>query len=100
MTTGKIIKTQPVVPTESWTIAPNPTTGMVNLTLSLTEGKDVEFELLSAEGKKLMQQRLSANSGKSTTILNLGKDTRLSPGIYYLKATGIDALGVKKVIVR
>ncbi len=100
MNAGKISIPPPVIPTQSWTIAPNPTTGMVNLTLSLTQGKDVEFELLSAEGKKLMQQRMSVNRGKSTSILNLGKDTKLSPGIYYLKATGIDALGMKKVIIR
>jgi len=68
--------------------------------MSLKHGKDILFELLTADGNKISLKKLNALSGKHTNKLNLNEGNRLSKGIYYLQALGMDRNPIKQVIIR
>ncbi len=83
---------------DSWEITPNPCDGQIRVNLSLAQAKSLQFELVGVDGKVLLQQTVAAVSGKSTYTLD--KHLKLTKGIYYLQAIGIDGGEVKKVMVR
>ncbi len=96
---GTISDAASIVSSDSWNVVPNPTKdGLVKVVLSLAKGKKVQFELTSLEGKLLMQQTTVFPVGNSSIVLDLQKQVRLTPGIYYLKAIGVDGVNIKQVL--
>ena len=84
---------------DSWNVSPNPTKdGLVKVALSLASEKKVLFELTNLEGKLLLQQANNFPIGNSSMVLDLQRQVRLSPGVYYLKAKGIDGVSTKQVL--
>ena len=98
---GKIIqqKNNSVYTTDSWKVTPNLTQGIINVNVQLTKAKKVHFDLLNAEGKIVMSQSAQLPAGISDTRFDLQRDQRLAAGIYYLKASGIEGNGIRKIIL-
>ena len=96
---GTISDAASIVSADSWNVVPNPTRdGLVKVAFSLAKAKKIQFELTSLEGKLLMQQANDFPIGNSSIVLDLQKQVRLAPGIYYLKAIGVDGVNTKQVL--
>ncbi|MEO5893136.1 MAG: PKD domain-containing protein [Ferruginibacter sp.] len=85
--------------TESWTITPNPTQGIVQLNTRLLQEKSINIKLLSADGKTILSQYNHLPKGISTTRINLEKNARLAAGIYFIKVSGMDGKSVEKIML-
>ncbi len=89
-----------ILNTNSWTVSPNPSDGNVVINFSLNESKSINFCLTSIDGKIVATNSMIASKGKNSIILNLNKQARLTPGIYFLKADGLDVNDTKKLLIR
>ena len=99
-TNGKIAgSTVNAINMDNWNVAPNPSNGVVKTNLSLTQSKDIQFQLTTLEGKVIMTKKVSALKGNSTNTLNLQQQTKLAAGVYYLKAVGIEGETTKWIII-
>ena len=86
------------LPTESWTVAPNPTTnGEIHVQMNLSNNKLIVLRLLDQSGNLLYTKQVEGIKGANQFLL---KEVKLSSGIYYLQALGVDGETVKKVMVR
>ena len=61
--------------------------------------KTILFKLSDAQGRIIFQQSCAAVKGNNTFNINLKKNKALAVGIYFLKATGIEGEGVKKLVL-
>jgi len=72
-------------------IYPNPNDGLFNLTLESVKSEMITLELLSLDGKKLAEKKLSHSSGKQ--IIQFGK-AHLASGVYNVCVH----LGLKQIV--
>ena len=99
-TNGKIAgSTVNAINVDKWNVVPNPSNGVVKANLSLTQSKDIQFQLTTLEGKVIMTKKVSALKGNSTNTLNLQQQTKLAAGVYYLKAVGIEGENTKRIVI-
>ena len=89
-----------LVTNETWSLAPNPTDGVITISLLSKENKTINFLLTDNTGKTFLNKKAEVIKGANTFKLNLREQNRLTSGTYYLNAKGLDAEKVKKVIVR
>jgi len=85
---------------ENWNVSPNPSNGLVKANLSLTQDKDIQFELTTQDGKVMMVKKVSVAKGNTSNTLNLQQQTKLAAGVYYLKAIGVDGENAKRIIIK
>ncbi|MBL0358630.1 MAG: right-handed parallel beta-helix repeat-containing protein [Chitinophagaceae bacterium] len=100
--TGKIIKAGSNTPdftSESWTVTPNPSHGMVQVNLQLLKEKDIRIKLLDAAGKTVLIQNNRLPAGNSSIRINLEKTNPLAAGSYYMEISGIEGNRVKKIML-
>ena len=94
----------PKVKDESFSVSPNPTTGNIRVRIVSNTNKVVTFELSNVQGKVLLQERFQSPSfggvGEAVYSINLNKNGKLSTGIYFLKAIGLDGENVKRIIMK
>ena len=84
---------------DNWNVVPNPSNGVVKTNLSLTQSKDIQFQLTTVDGKVIMNKKVSALKGNSTNTLNLQQQAKLAAGVYYLKAVGIEGENTKRIVI-
>jgi hypothetical protein len=82
----------------NWSVTPNPTSGIVWLTLSIPKKQQVSMVLTSADGRIVWKEERELPAGVSKRLINLQSNKKLSSGIYYLQLPGIDA-SVKKLVL-
>ena len=81
---------------DSWSVVPNPVTdGLIHVQMTLKDKKKIVFSLTDNTGKVILTKPVEANKGSNTFILKTVGN--ISPGIYYLKAGGVE--GVKQLII-
>ncbi len=85
---------------EHWEISPNPCNGNLQLNTSLKKEKEILFELVTPDGKRLFRKKLNILEGIQTSELNLNERNNLSKGVYFLQAVGVDGNSIKKVFIR
>jgi alpha-tubulin suppressor-like RCC1 family protein len=86
--------------TEQWSVSPNPNNGNIKVNLFSAVNKKLTFVITNAQGKMLYTQSFEAVSGNNIYHLNLNKNTKLSAGIYFLKAVGLEGENVKRIMVK
>jgi len=99
-TIGKINSAPEFASKENWQVSPNPTSGEVKVDLSLKSNKSIRFQLTTFDGRIVFQKEIEVVKGNSSNELNLSKQSRLSAGIYFLKAVGIDGVNVKQIEIQ
>ena len=89
-----------IVNNETWNLAPNPTDGVITINLLSKENKTINFLLTDLTGRTLLSKKVEVIKGTNSFKLNLQSQNRIVAGTYYLKAIGLEADKIKKVIVR
>jgi len=85
---------------ETWSINPNPSSGILNITMNLKTSKSLCFELTNMLGKHIIDYKTNLSSGKSNLMIDFNKNGKLSKGIYMLKAIGLNGVAVKQVAIQ
>ena len=84
---------------DNWEILPNPSSGSVQIKWQTEQSKTVSLRLFTASGKLLSTQNIKAEA-HSIVPVHLDTKGKLLPGIYYLKANGLNDNSVKKIVIR
>lgn len=78
-------------------IYPNPSTGIVHLTISGLEGRRAEVSVLNVIGTVLYRETLTELNERSTKTLDLSK---FANGLYYVKLEADNSSQLCKLIIR
>jgi len=100
ITLQKAINSDLIVANETWNLAPNPTEGLITINLLSKDTKTINFILTDITGRTLLTKKADVIKGTNSFKFNLNEQNRIASGIYYLKATGLEADKVKKVVIR
>ncbi|RZK22883.1 MAG: T9SS type A sorting domain-containing protein [Hymenobacter sp.] len=95
-----IVRHQAVArPTEERTLVvyPNPSTGIVHLTISGLEGRRAEVSVLNVIGTVMYRETLTELNDHATKTLDLSK---FANGLYYVKLEADNATQLCKLIIR
>jgi hypothetical protein len=92
-------QTTPRAVTEERTLVvyPNPSTGIVHLTISGLEGRRAEVSVLNVIGTVMYRETLSELNEHSTKTLDLSK---FANGLYYVKLEADNSSQLCKLIIR
>jgi len=80
------------------TLFPNPATDNVRLRLDLRENQNVRIDVVDAAGR-IVQSPFSGmmTSGSQSILIDL--DSKMTPGMYFIRLSGKDGIAVRKLIV-
>jgi len=78
-------------------VYPNPSSGIVHLTISGFENRRVELRVLNVIGSVVYRELLTELSDRTTKTLDLSK---ISSGLYYIKLEGEDVSEMRKLVIR
>ncbi len=79
-----------------FTVSPNPTTGIVNINLSLAEVSDVRIEVLNLLGQTMQSQ----NIGKVASLNQAVELGNLAQGTYLLRVTIDGETAIRRVVLQ
>ncbi len=78
-------------------VYPNPSTGIVHLTISGLEGRKVEVSIINVIGTVMYHETLAELNERYTKTLDL---TRFANGLYYVKLEADNASQLCKLVIR
>ncbi|GAA4361144.1 hypothetical protein GCM10023185_28030 [Hymenobacter saemangeumensis] len=78
-------------------IYPNPTTGIIHLTINNLEGKKVELSVLNVIGTVMYRETLTELNDRYTKTLDLSK---FANGLYYVKLESEKNSQMCKLVIR
>ena len=78
-------------------VYPNPSTGIIHLTISGLEGRRAEVSVLNVIGTVMYRETLTELNEHSTKTLDL---TRFANGLYYVKLEADNSSQLCKLIIR
>ena len=78
-------------------VYPNPSTGIVHLTINGFENRRVELRVLNVIGSVVYRELLTELSDRTTKTLDLSK---IASGLYYIKLEGEDVSEMRKLVIR
>jgi hypothetical protein len=82
---------------EKLVIYPNPSTGIVHLTINNLEGKKVELSVLNVIGSVMYRETLTELNDRYTKTLDLSK---FANGLYYIKLESATYNQMSKLVIR
>lgn len=88
---------RPLLDDRTLVVFPNPSTGIVHLTISGLEGRKVEVTVLNVIGTVLYREALSDLSERATRTLDL---SRFANGLYYVKLEADNSSQLCKLVIR
>jgi hypothetical protein len=105
LATAKTITTQgthqavvrPTLDDKTLVVYPNPSTGIVHLTISGLEGRKVEVSVLNVIGTVMYHETLSELNERYTKTLDL---SRFANGLYYVKLEADNSSQLCKLVIR
>ncbi len=77
-------------------IYPNPSTGIVHLTINGQEGRRVELQVLNVIGSVIYRETMSDLNDRATKVLDL---SRFANGLYYVKLEGGGTNQMSKLVI-
>jgi hypothetical protein len=89
--TGRVAEERTLV------VYPNPSTGIIHLTISGLEGRRAEVSVLNVIGTVMYRETLSELNEHSTKTLDLSK---FANGLYYVKLEADNSSQLCKLIIR
>ncbi|MGI4887064.1 MAG: T9SS type A sorting domain-containing protein [Janthinobacterium lividum] len=78
-------------------VYPNPSTGIVHLTINGQEGRRVELQVLNVIGSVIYHETMTDLNDRATKVLDL---SRFANGLYYVKLEGSGANQMCKLVIR
>ena len=99
---GVVMKASPITivesPKETWTVSPNPTKdGVIKVQMNLKDKKIIVFRLIDNTGRVQMVKQVEGIKGISNIAMDINH--KLSDGVYYLQAIGVEGNKVKELII-
>lgn len=90
---------QPVKPIDDKTLLvyPNPSTGVVHLTINNLQGKKVELSVLNVIGSVMYRETLTELNDRYTKMLDLSK---FANGLYYVRLESDNTSQMCKLVIR
>jgi len=88
---------RPTLDDRTLVVYPNPSTGIVHLTISGLEGRKVEVTVLNVIGTVLYHETLTELNERYTKTLDL---SRFANGLYYVKLEADNASQLCKLVIR
>ncbi len=81
---------------QSFVVSPNPTSGIVNLSLTLANAADVRIEVLNTLGQTMQ----TLNAGKTVNISQNVDLSNMAQGSYFLRVTVDGETAIRRVVVQ
>lgn len=88
---------RPTLDERTLVVYPNPSTGIVHLTISGLEGRKVEVTVLNVIGTVMFRETLTELNERFTKTLDL---SRFANGLYYVKLEADNASQLCKLVIR
>ena len=88
---------RPTLDDKTLVVYPNPSTGIVHLTISGLEGRKVEVSVLNVIGTVMYHETLSELNERYTKTLDL---SRFANGLYYVKLEADNSSQLCKLVIR
>ncbi|MGI4740231.1 MAG: T9SS type A sorting domain-containing protein [Janthinobacterium lividum] len=88
---------RPVLDEHTLVVYPNPSTGIVHLTISGLEGRKVEVTVLNVIGTIMYRETMTELNDRFTKTLDL---SRFANGLYYVKLEADNASQLCKLVIR
>ncbi len=88
---------RPTLGDHTLVVYPNPSTGIVHLTISGMEGRKVELTVINVIGTVLYRETLTELNERYTKTLDL---SRFANGLYYVKLEADNASQLCKLVIR
>lgn len=88
---------RPTLSDHTLVVYPNPSTGIVHLTISGMEGRKVELTVINVIGTVLYRETLTELNERYTKTLDL---SRFANGLYYVKLEADNASQLCKLVIR
>jgi hypothetical protein len=88
---------RPTLDDKALVVYPNPSTGIVHLTISGLEGRRVEVSVLNVIGTVLYHETLTELNERFTKTLDL---SRFANGLYYVKLEADNSSQLCKLVIR
>ena len=83
--------------TKTLLVYPNPSTGIVHLTISNQQGKKVELSVLNVIGSVMYRETLTEMNERYTKMLDLSK---FANGLYYVRLETDNSSQMCKLVIR
>ena len=88
---------RPTLDDHTLVVYPNPSTGIVHLTISGLEGRKVELTVINVIGTIMYRETLTELNERYTKTLDL---SRFANGLYYVKLEADNASQLCKLVIR
>ena len=88
---------RPAADDKTLVVYPNPSTGIVHLTINGQEGKRLEIQVLNVIGTVMYRETMSELNDRYTKTLDL---SRFANGLYYIKLEGEGTNQICKLLIR
>ena len=88
---------KPVEDNKTLLVYPNPSTGIVHLTISNLQGKKVELSVLNVIGSVMYRETLTEMNDRYTKMLDLSK---FANGLYYVRLEADNTSQMCKLVIR
>ena len=80
-----VVQVRPGTDDKTLVVFPNPSTGIVHLTINGQEGRRVELQVLNVIGSVIYHETMTDLNERVTKVLDL---SRFANGLYYVKLEG------------
>ena len=88
---------KPVEDNKTLLVYPNPSTGIVHLTISNLQGKKVELSVLNVIGSVMYRETLTEMNDRYSKMLDLSK---FANGLYYVRLEADNTSQMCKLVIR
>lgn len=88
---------RPAAEDKALLVYPNPSTGIVHISINGFEGRKVELRVLNVIGTLMYRETLSELNDRATRTLDLSK---FANGLYYVKLEADNASEMRKLVIR
>ncbi|MCW3110546.1 MAG: hypothetical protein JWQ09_5052, partial [Segetibacter sp.] len=95
-------KTTPLITNvsiEKLEVSPNPSNGLIRVTISSKEAKRIVLVVTDVHGKVVLQKAVGLKVGDNQFQVNLKERSAIAPGMYYLSAKGLEQVVPKELLI-
>lgn len=92
-----VLQVRPSTDDKTLVVYPNPSTGIVHLTINGQEGRRVELQVLNVIGSVVYHETMTDLNDRATKVLDL---SRFANGLYYVKLEGSGTNQMCKLVIR
>jgi hypothetical protein len=94
--TGQVNARAPETEAKQLLVYPNPTNGIVHLTLAGFKGKKMELRIMNVIGNVVYRELMTEPDDRFTKTIDL---TKYANGLYYVKLQSEDFSEIRKIII-